>query len=179
MQSSHHNPHSSNNRDNRHNSAGKPNNDRRPSRSQDRQPFNRNQPPPVQRYQSKTPPSSRSTSHVSRQPRPQQTDRGRQPSGGHNARSMSRGSRASAYSTSRSGGRSGSNDSQYSAVQKHSSYSKSSRKHETVPIPTIYRSKSPGTVASLKKHYFVPGPGQEVFANWKSLGNCFVLPRTF
>ena len=85
---------------------------------------------------------------------------------------MSRGSRASAYSTSCSGGHSGSNDSQYSAVQRHSSYSKSSRKNETVPIPSIYRSKSPGTVASLKKHYFVPGPGHEVFANWKSLGNC-------
>ena len=112
----------------------------------------------------KTPP--RNPSHNPRQEKRQDsTDRSRNSSrGSAYSRNSSRGS---AYSN-----RSGSNDSQYRALQTHSSLSKSSRRNEQVQIPSIYRSKSPGTVASLHKHYFIPGDGCEKYADWKTRGNC-------
>ena len=81
------------------------------------------------------------------------------------SRDSSRGSAYSAKSTE-------SNPSQYRAVQRHSSKSTSSRRDEVKPIPSMYRSQSPGTVNTLKKHYFTPGDGHEELKQWREQKRC-------
>ena len=120
--------------------------------------------------------SPSSTSSVPYQPTNRPPSAGHRPAaGGHIPRPGSRqgshsrdSSRGSAYSTKSTE----SNPSQYRAVERHSSKSASSRRDEVKPIPSMYRSKSPGTVNTLKKHYFTPGDGHEELKQWREQKRC-------
>ena len=105
-----------------------------------------------------------------RHPNERQTQSRSRSPGGHQSRQSSRASSRGSAQSSRE--RSSSNSSQYKDLERHSSLSNSSRRHEVKPIPSMYRSKSPGTVQSLQKHYFNPGKGSERFKNWRQDKRC-------
>ena len=112
------------------------------------------------------PSPQRSTQSPKKHPSDRQQSRSRSP--GHQSRQSSRASsRGSAQSS-----RDSSTSSQYKDLERHSSLSNSSKRHEVKAIPSMYRSKSPGTVQSLRKHYFNPGKDSDRFKTWRQDKRC-------
>ena len=147
---------------------------RRQSQDRSRKDYNKSSGRPRDNHHSSSdraqPPRHRSDSR--NDSRPRNDSRSRPPVGPPNL-SRSRNSSANSAYSRESQKSTDSFPSQMRSLQNHTSHSKSSRKHEKGgPVNHMHRSKSPGTIQSLKNYYFIPGQGHKEFKNWRQLKKC-------